>query len=156
MNISPRLLLKNVLVKGLYVNNNVCNIDNKGIRHDWTLNGITFFTGLFSIDPLTAEIKTRRDLTGRGRTDPYRLLVGATDGGGHTGDTSLSLYIGDVSENDGVPRFIRPAAGEILSVSEVGSYVLKYFLLLILILFFDNSNGLDISVMQIGFLMFLR
>ncbi|XP_072941019.1 cadherin-87A [Epargyreus clarus] len=75
-------------------------------------------SGLFTIDPLTGEVKTRRDLTGRGRTDPYRLLVGATDGGGHSGDTSLSLYIGDVSANDGVPRFIRPADGENLTVSE--------------------------------------
>lgn len=71
------------------------------------------------IDSATGEIKTRRVLTGRGRTDPYRLLVGATDGGGHSGDTSLSLYIGDVSANDGVPRFIRPADGEVLNVSEV-------------------------------------
>lgn len=76
-------------------------------------------TGLFSIDANTGEVKTRKDLTGRGRTDPYRLLIGATDGGGHTGDTSLSLYIGDVSANDGVPRFIRPAVGEVLKVSEV-------------------------------------
>ncbi|KAL4713625.1 hypothetical protein ACJJTC_017666 [Scirpophaga incertulas] len=74
--------------------------------------------GLFTINTTTGEIKTNKDLTGRGRTDPYRLLIGATDGGGHIGDTSLSLYIGDVSANDGVPRFIRPAVGEILSVSE--------------------------------------
>lgn len=80
---------------------------------------LSFVLGLFTIDAITGEIKTRKDLTGRGRTDPYRLLVGATDGGGHSGDTSLSLYIGDVSANDGVPRFIRPAAGEILTISEV-------------------------------------
>lgn len=73
------------------------------------------------IDPVTGEIKTRKELTGRGRTDPYRLLVGATDGGGHTGDTSLAIYIGDVSANDGVPRFIRPAEGENLYISEVGT-----------------------------------
>lgn len=78
-----------------------------------------YISGLFAIDPITGEVKTRRDLTGRGRTDPYRLLVGATDGGGHNGDTSLTLYIGDISANDGVPRFIRPADGEVLSVSEV-------------------------------------
>lgn len=84
--------------------------------------------GFFAIDAVTGEVKTQRDLTGRGRTDPYRLLVGAVDGGGHTGDTSLSLYIGDVSANDGVPRFIRPAVGEILSVSEnatIGSPVFQ-------------------------------
>lgn len=75
--------------------------------------------GLFTIDTITGEIHTNKDLTGRGRTDPYSLLVGATDGGGHTGDASLSVYIGDVSANDGVPRFIRPAPGEVIRVSEV-------------------------------------
>ncbi|XP_063531882.1 cadherin-23 [Cydia strobilella] len=84
--------------------------------------------GLFTIDVNTGEVKSRRDLTGRGRTDPYRLLIGATDGGGHNADTSLSLYIGDVSANDGVPHFIRPAPGEQLSVSEnatIGSPVFQ-------------------------------
>ncbi|XP_026729820.1 cadherin-23 isoform X2 [Trichoplusia ni] len=96
------------------------------IRYDFLDEGEA--NGLFIIDAITGEITTHKDLTGRGRTDPYRLLVGATDGGGHTGDTSLSLYIGDVSANDGVPRFIRPAAGEILSVSEnatIGSAVFQ-------------------------------
>ncbi|XP_059061390.1 cadherin-23 [Achroia grisella] len=96
------------------------------IKYDFLDEGEA--NGLFTIDPKTGEIRTRWDLTGRGRTDPYRLLVGATDGGGHTGDTSLSLYIGDVSANDGVPRFIRPAAGEVLTVSEnatIGSTVFQ-------------------------------
>lgn len=75
---------------------------------------------------MSGEVRTQRDLTGRGRTDPYRLLIGATDGGGHTGDASLSLYIGDVSANDGVPRFIRPAQGETLSVSEVSVIRTKF------------------------------
>lgn len=81
------------------------------------------FPGLFTIDPVSGHITTQRDLTGRGRTDPYRLLVGAVDGGGHTGDASLSIYIGDVSANDGVPRFIRPAPEEALSISEVSSNI---------------------------------
>ncbi|KAG7299357.1 hypothetical protein JYU34_016291 [Plutella xylostella] len=84
--------------------------------------------GFFTIDQTTGEIRTNRDLTGRGRIEPYRLLVGATDGGGHTGDTSLQLYIGDVSANDGVPRFIRPAAEEVLQISEnatIGSPVFQ-------------------------------
>ncbi|XP_026328265.1 cadherin-23 isoform X1 [Hyposmocoma kahamanoa] len=96
------------------------------IKYDFLDEGEA--NGLFAIDPVTGEVKTRRDLTGRGRTDPYRLLVGATDGGGHSGDASLTLYIGDVSANDGVPRFIRPADGEVLSVSEnatIGSSVFQ-------------------------------
>ncbi|CAG9785326.1 unnamed protein product [Diatraea saccharalis] len=85
-------------------------------------------SGLFTINSVSGEITTNKDLTGRGRTDPYRILIGATDGGGHIGDTSLSLYIGDVSANDGVPRFIRPAVGEVISISEnstIGSPVFQ-------------------------------
>ncbi|XP_049865838.1 cadherin-23 [Pectinophora gossypiella] len=96
------------------------------IKYDFLDEGEA--NGLFTIDPGTGEIKTRRDLTGRGRTEPYRLIISATDGGGHSGDTSLLLYIGDVSANDGVPRFIRPADGEVLSVSEnatIGSPVFQ-------------------------------
>ncbi|KAI5631942.1 cadherin domain-containing protein [Phthorimaea operculella] len=96
------------------------------VKYDLLDEGET--NGLFTIDPSTGEIKTKKDLTGRGRTDPYRLIIGATDGGGHIGDTTLSLYIGDVSANDGVPRFIRPADGEVISVSEnatIGSPVFQ-------------------------------
>ncbi|XP_047515658.1 cadherin-23 [Pieris napi] len=94
------------------------------IKYDFLDEGEA--NGLFVIDPTTGEVKTRKELTGRGRTDPYRLLVGATDGGGHNGDASLAIYIGDVSANDGVPRFIRPAEGENLYISEnatIGSVV---------------------------------
>ncbi|XP_045446649.1 cadherin-23 [Melitaea cinxia] len=74
--------------------------------------------GLFSVGPATGEVRTRGPLTGRGRTAPYRLLAGAADGGGHQAVASLALYVGDVSTNDGVPTFIRPAPGEIVTVSE--------------------------------------
>lgn len=74
--------------------------------------------GLFSIEPRSGWVHTSGALTGRGRTAPYRLLVGATDAGGHAADASLAVYIGDVSANDGVPRFIRPAPGELLTVNE--------------------------------------
>ncbi|GBP73902.1 Cadherin-23 [Eumeta japonica] len=74
--------------------------------------------GLFTIDVRTGELTTKRDLTGRGRTDPYRLVIAAADGEGLSGDTTLSLYIGDVSANDGVPRFITPKNDQTLYVSE--------------------------------------
>lgn len=77
--------------------------------------------GLFIIEPSTGEIRTRRPLTGRGRTPPYSLMVAAADGGGLTADATLTLYIGDVSANDGVPRFITPSAGQTLFVSEVSA-----------------------------------
>lgn len=78
------------------------------------------------MDPTTGEIKTRLPLTGRGRTAPYTLLIAATDGEGLIGDATLTLYIGDVSANDGVPRFITPADGQTLFVSEVSTYLIIY------------------------------
>ncbi|XP_053602394.1 cadherin-87A [Plodia interpunctella] len=84
--------------------------------------------GLFSIEPSSGSIVTRRELTGRGRTQPYRLVLAASDGGGHAGHAALAVYVGDVSENDGVPRFIRPAQGEELTISEnatIGSPVFQ-------------------------------
>lgn len=81
------------------------------------------------MDQSTGQIKTRLPLTGRGRTAPYTLIIGATDGEGLIGDATLTLYIGDVSANDGVPRFITPADGQTIFVSEVSNNL--FFLLLI-------------------------
>lgn len=58
-------------------------------------------------------------LTGKGRTDPYYLSVRAQDGGDLYTDVTLTLYIGDVSANDGVPLFIKPALDQIAYISEV-------------------------------------
>ena len=35
-------------------------------------------------------------------------------------DVTLEVYIGDVSNNDGIPRFVRPGPAEEVGVSEVG------------------------------------
>ncbi|CAG5042613.1 unnamed protein product [Parnassius apollo] len=75
--------------------------------------------GLFVIESATGEVRTRGALTGRGRTQPYVVRVRAVDRGGHDGDAQLALYVGDVSANDGVPRFLRPAASDRLHVTEV-------------------------------------
>ncbi|XP_050671945.1 cadherin-23 [Leptidea sinapis] len=84
--------------------------------------------GLFTIDTDSGVVRSGRPLTGRGRTEPYRVLAGARDGGGHVADTSLQIYVGDVSANDGVPTIIRPARGESLHIAEnspVGSVVFQ-------------------------------
>lgn len=76
---------------------------------------------MFVINETTGEIKTKRQLTGKGRTEPYPLLARAQDNGNpplHT-DIQLSIYIGDVFANDGVPVFIRPSLDEVAYVSEV-------------------------------------
>ncbi|XP_068630269.1 cadherin-87A [Battus philenor] len=84
--------------------------------------------GLFVIEATTGEIRSRGALTGRGRTQPYTISVRASDRGGHTADTELTLYIGDVSANDGVPRFLRPADTDRLHQAEnasIGSVVFQ-------------------------------
>lgn len=77
--------------------------------------------GLFAINHTTGRIFTRKALTGKGRTEPYHLMVRAQDGGSPSlsMDVPLSIYIGDVFTNDGVPLFIRPTLNEVAKISEV-------------------------------------
>lgn len=77
--------------------------------------------GLFAINHTTGHIITRKALTGKGRTEPYQLMVRAQDGGNPSlsMDVPLSIYIGDVFTNDGVPLFIRPSFNEVAKISEV-------------------------------------
>lgn len=86
--------------------------------------------GLFKINHETGEISSAKKLTGKGRTEPYNMRIRAQDGGYpvlHT-DVALTLYIGDVVSNDGVPLFIRPTLEEIAYISEnstIGSPVFQ-------------------------------
>lgn len=77
--------------------------------------------GLFAVNHTTGHIITRRALTGKGRTEPYHLMVRAQDGGNPSlsTDVLLSIFIGDVFTNDGVPLFIRPTLNEVAKISEV-------------------------------------
>ncbi|XP_077533203.1 cadherin 74A [Haemaphysalis longicornis] len=75
---------------------------------------------LFAINDKTGIITVIQPLSGRGRSEPYFLTVRATDGGSpelHS-DVKILIIIGDVSSNDGIPRFIRPRIGEIAYVHE--------------------------------------
>ncbi|KAK0090985.1 hypothetical protein PV326_003908 [Microctonus aethiopoides] len=86
--------------------------------------------GLFKINHETGEILSAKKLTGKGRTDPYNMRVRAQDGGHPVlhSDVLLTLYIGDVVSNDGVPLFIRPTLEEIAYISEnstIGSPVFQ-------------------------------
>ncbi|XP_011302373.1 cadherin EGF LAG seven-pass G-type receptor 2 [Fopius arisanus] len=87
-------------------------------------------SGLFSINHQTGEIYSAKKLTGKGRTDPYNMRVRSQDNGQPVlhSDVSLTLYIGDVVSNDGVPLFIRPTLEEIAYISEnstIGSPVFQ-------------------------------
>ncbi|XP_076643103.1 cadherin 74A [Halictus rubicundus] len=86
--------------------------------------------GLFKINHTTGEIFSAKALTGKGRTEPYIMRIGAQDGGEPEldSDVILILYIGDVVSNDGVPLFIRPTLEEVAHIAEnstIGSPVFQ-------------------------------
>lgn len=82
--------------------------------------------GLFKINVNTGEIRTKKSLTGKGRSEPYELVVRAQDNGDQLAkqkslysDVPFVLFIGDVSSNDGIPIFVSPKVGQIADISEV-------------------------------------
>ncbi|XP_058460277.1 cadherin-23 [Malaya genurostris] len=93
------------------------------VRYDFLNEGEA--NGLLHINPKTGEIKTKVLLTGKGRSDPYELIVRAQDNGSQLpkqrslySDVTFTLYIGDISANDGIPFFIAPKVGQIANVTE--------------------------------------
>ncbi|KAB7498891.1 Cadherin-23 [Armadillidium nasatum] len=76
--------------------------------------------GLFDINSDTGVITVKSLLNGKGRSDPYELTVRALDQGTpqQFSEASVTLFIGDVSINDGVPVFIRPKPNEVATVME--------------------------------------
>lgn len=84
--------------------------------------------GLFKINVNTGEIRTKKSLTGKGRSEPYELVIRAQDNGDQVAkqkslytDVPLVLFIGDVSSNDGIPVFVSPKVGQIANISEVST-----------------------------------
>lgn len=84
--------------------------------------------GLLRINSQTGEIRTKVPLTGKGRSEPYEIIVRAQDNGGQIEhqvslftDVTFVLYIGDVSANDGIPYFIAPKLGQIANITEVST-----------------------------------
>lgn len=84
--------------------------------------------GLLRINTKTGEIRTRTALTGKGRSEPYELIIRAQDNNGGRidekqkslfSDVPFILFIGDVSANDGIPFFIAPKLGQIANITEV-------------------------------------
>lgn len=91
--------------------------------------------GLLRINSSTGEIRTRTSLTGKGRSEPYDLVIRAQDRGDlvpkqvslHT-EVPFVLFIGDISANDGIPFFISPKVGDMANISEdatIGSPVFQ-------------------------------
>ncbi|GAB0099897.1 cadherin EGF LAG seven-pass G-type receptor 3 [Sergentomyia squamirostris] len=103
------------------------------IRYDLLNEGEV--NGLLKINPVSGAVETKIPLTGKGRSEPYQLVVRAQDNGGQVpkqeslySDAFFTLYIGDVSANDGIPFFIAPHVGQIANVTEnatIGSPVFQ-------------------------------
>ncbi|XP_059614956.1 cadherin-23 [Phlebotomus argentipes] len=103
------------------------------IRYDLLNEGEA--NGLLRINPITGLVETKIPLTGKGRAEPYQLVIRAQDNGGQVpkqeslySDAFFTLYIGDVSANDGIPFFIAPHVGQIANVTEnatIGSPVFQ-------------------------------
>lgn len=94
------------------------------IRYDLLNEGEA--NGLLKINTKTGEIHTKNSLTGKGRSEPYEIVIRAQDRGNLDpkqkslySDTTLLLYVGDISANDGIPFFIAPKIGQVAQVSEV-------------------------------------
>ena len=82
----------------------------------------------YRIDPVSGKVYTNATLTGKGRREPYVVEIRAMDKGvkSKSSDTKLYITIGDVSANDGVPRFLQPEVGVTAMVREeapVGTFV---------------------------------
>lgn len=76
-------------------------------------------SNLLSLNIKTGELRTLKFLTGRGRSDPYEIIVRAIDNGNQIPkqqslftDQILHIYIGDTFQNDGIPYFIAPTQDE--------------------------------------------
>lgn len=66
-------------------------------------------------------LQVKAPLNGKGRTEHYEVTVRAVDQGTpqQYSEAIIHLLIGDVSTNDGVPTFKRPAPNEGASIMEV-------------------------------------
>ncbi len=84
---------------------------------------------LYRIDSETGAITTNSKLTGKGRSAPYVLTVRAVDKGIPQLFTDIEVYVtvGDVSSNDGKPRFIKPDINEVAYVPENSQAGTKVF-----------------------------
>lgn len=93
---------------------------NKEIQYTIVEDLISEPIGFFSVDFESGVISVIRALTGKGREEPYSIIIRATDKGipaKHT-DVEVLIIVSDVSTNDGIPQFIRPALGEVAYVHE--------------------------------------
>lgn len=93
------------------------------IFYDFLIEGDAI--GLLKINPKTGEIRTKAPLTGKGRSEPYDIIIRAQDNGGRIdkqkslySDVPFVLFIGDVISNY-APFFVAPKLGQVANITEV-------------------------------------
>ncbi|KAG5681556.1 hypothetical protein PVAND_010976 [Polypedilum vanderplanki] len=92
-------------------------------------------TKLLTLNAKTGELKTLKFLTGRGRFEPYEVVVRAIDNGNLIPkqqslftDQILHIFIGDTFQNDGTPFFTNTEdEASIYENSPVGTKVYQVF-----------------------------
>lgn len=120
-----------VIPENAAINTFVFNIN--AIDPDYGAGGEVFYdflnegesNGLLQINTKTGEIRTKAALTGKGRSEPYDMIIRAQDNGVKVdgqkslfSDVAFVLFIGDVISNY-APFFIAPKLGQIAYITEV-------------------------------------
>ena len=85
---------------------------------------------LFDVNKGSGEVFVKKFLSGKGRSEPYRLRVRAVDSGKDQlfSDATFLITVGDISANDGVPKIIKPKENEVIWINEntkPGTFVYK-------------------------------
>lgn len=75
---------------------------------------------LFAINATSGVLTVATPLSGKGRPEAYDIQIRASDKGKVplSSEVTMSIVIGDISANDGIPQFIRPAENEVVTVNE--------------------------------------
>lgn len=94
--------------------------DNSRVRYELIDLNDSQNVPYFAIDEQTGVINVTKPLSGRGRVDPYELHIRAFDHGIPPlySETRYYVQIGDISKNDGIPRFIKPTVDEMVAIKE--------------------------------------
>lgn len=100
------------------------------VRYEFVSEGE--LKNLLSLNSKTGELRTAKLLTGRGRSEPYEIIVRAIDSGNQIPkqrslftDQIVHIFVGDTFQNDGIPYFISSNDEEanVLENSPIGTKV---------------------------------
>lgn len=105
------------------------------VFYDFLIEGDAI--GLLKINAKTGEIHTKAPLTGKGRSEPYDMIIRAQDNGGRVekqkslfSDVPFVLFIGDVISNY-APFFVAPRLGQIANITEASIFIVRFFFALL-------------------------